>query len=117
MQYLLPRTDNAVKNRFSTLCKKRAKFEALAKENNTNSNNKRIIIQRGDNTDSTSEAAAPTKKMRCVTYIYQYQNTDCTKNIATMPFYFYSNIGEPISLMLQKRSTMETDHISNVEHQ
>jgi hypothetical protein len=28
------RTDNAVKNRFSTLCKKRAKDEALHKENN-----------------------------------------------------------------------------------
>ncbi|KAJ3673356.1 hypothetical protein LUZ60_006730 [Juncus effusus] len=29
------RTDNAVKNRFSTLCKKRARNEALYKENNT----------------------------------------------------------------------------------
>ncbi|KAF7809156.1 transcription factor MYB88 [Senna tora] len=61
------RTDNAVKNRFSTLCKKRAKFEALAKENNTsctNSNNKRIIFQHGDNSDSTSEAAPPAKKIR-----------------------------------------------------
>ncbi|KAF2325418.1 hypothetical protein GH714_027893 [Hevea brasiliensis] len=29
------RTDNAVKNRFSTLCKKRAKYEALAKEKKT----------------------------------------------------------------------------------
>ncbi|XP_054808950.1 transcription factor MYB88-like isoform X2 [Prosopis cineraria] len=61
------RTDNAVKNRFSTLCKKRAKFEALAKENSTsftNSNNKRTIFQQGDNRESTSEAAAPTKKMR-----------------------------------------------------
>ncbi|KAI9111635.1 hypothetical protein K1719_017325 [Acacia pycnantha] len=61
------RTDNAVKNRFSTLCKKRAKFEALAKENNTsfiNSNNKRTIFQQGDNRESTSEAAPPAKKMR-----------------------------------------------------
>ncbi|KAJ7953777.1 MYB transcription factor [Quillaja saponaria] len=44
------RTDNAVKNRFSTLCKKRAKYEALAKENTTsfiNPNKKRIIIQNG----------------------------------------------------------------------
>ncbi|KAL7586140.1 hypothetical protein Lser_V15G37631 [Lactuca serriola] len=41
------RTDNAVKNRFSTLCKKRAKHEALAKENNVsyiNANNKRIMF-------------------------------------------------------------------------
>ncbi|KAI4328406.1 hypothetical protein L6164_020763 [Bauhinia variegata] len=60
------RTDNAVKNRFSTLCKKRAKYEALAKENNTtyiNSSNKRIIFQHGYSTDATSEAA-PMKRMR-----------------------------------------------------
>ncbi|OWM75959.1 transcription factor MYB124-like isoform X2 [Punica granatum] len=40
------RTDNAVKNRFTTLCKKRAKLEALAKENSSsyiNLNNKRVI--------------------------------------------------------------------------
>ncbi|PNY02469.1 MYB transcription factor, partial [Trifolium pratense] len=54
------RTDNAVKNRFSTLCKKRAKYEALAKENNvsyTNSNNKRIIFR-----DAESESAVDFKK-------------------------------------------------------
>ncbi|KAI4386365.1 hypothetical protein MLD38_004301 [Melastoma candidum] len=40
------RTDNAVKNRFTTLCKKRAKYEALAKDNRfpfVNSNNKRVM--------------------------------------------------------------------------
>ncbi|MED6162837.1 Transcription factor [Stylosanthes scabra] len=61
------RTDNAVKNRFSTLRKKRAKYEALAKENNTsytNSNNKRVILQHGYVTDSASESSVPTKKMR-----------------------------------------------------
>ncbi|KAL6294703.1 hypothetical protein ACE6H2_002845 [Prunus campanulata] len=61
------RTDNAVKNRFSTLCKKRAKYEALAKENATsyiNSNDKRVIIRNGFNTDGTTETTAPFKKMR-----------------------------------------------------
>ncbi|KAB1208024.1 Myb-related protein B [Morella rubra] len=61
------RTDNAVKNRFSTLCKKRAKYEALAKENASsyiNTNNKRVIPQNGFNTDGTPETAAPIKKMR-----------------------------------------------------
>ncbi|CAB4264584.1 unnamed protein product [Prunus armeniaca] len=61
------RTDNAVKNRFSTLCKKRAKYEALAKENATsyiNSNDKRVIIRNGFNTDGTTETTAPSKKMR-----------------------------------------------------
>ncbi|XP_022776904.1 transcription factor MYB124-like isoform X2 [Durio zibethinus] len=61
------RTDNAVKNRFSTLCKKRAKYEALVKENNTsciNPNNKRILLQDGFNTDGTAECVAPVKRMR-----------------------------------------------------
>ncbi|KAH7515906.1 transcription factor MYB124 isoform X1 [Ziziphus jujuba] len=61
------RTDNAVKNRFSTLCKKRAKYEALAKENTTsliNSNNKRIIIQNGFGTDGISETTGSAKKIR-----------------------------------------------------
>ncbi|XP_054823836.1 transcription factor MYB124-like isoform X2 [Prosopis cineraria] len=60
------RTDNAVKNRFSTLCKKRAKYEALTKENSPsfiNSNNKRIIFQHIYSTDATSEAAESIKKM------------------------------------------------------
>ncbi|KAL5759568.1 hypothetical protein ACOSP7_018085 [Xanthoceras sorbifolium] len=61
------RTDNAVKNRFSTLCKKRAKYEALAKENNNacmNSNNKRVLFQNGFNTDGTPESTAPVKRVR-----------------------------------------------------
>nr|KJB30364.1 hypothetical protein B456_005G139500 [Gossypium raimondii] len=61
------RTDNAVKNRFSTLCKKRAKYEALAKENSNsciNPNNKRILLQNGFNTDGTTDSAAPVKRMR-----------------------------------------------------
>ncbi|XP_022726244.1 transcription factor MYB88-like isoform X2 [Durio zibethinus] len=60
------RTDNAVKNRFSTLCKKRAKYEALAKENTTciNPNNKRILLRNGFNTDGTTECTAPVKRMR-----------------------------------------------------
>ncbi|XP_047960029.1 transcription factor MYB124-like isoform X2 [Salvia hispanica] len=61
------RTDNAVKNRFTTLCKKRAKHEALAKENSTSSyinlNNKRVIFPNGLNAGG-SESAAPLKKMR-----------------------------------------------------
>ncbi|CAL5428861.1 unnamed protein product [Camellia sinensis] len=62
------RTDNAVKNRFSTLCKKRAKHEALVKENNNtsyiNPNNKRVIFRNGFNTAGISETATPMKKMR-----------------------------------------------------
>ncbi|KAL2546857.1 myb domain protein 88 [Forsythia ovata] len=61
------RTDNAVKNRFTTLCKKRAKHEALAKENKAsyiNLNNKRVIFPNGLSTEEASESAAPLKKMR-----------------------------------------------------
>ncbi|GAA0148097.1 hypothetical protein LIER_07629 [Lithospermum erythrorhizon] len=58
------RTDNAVKNRFSTLCKKRAKHETLEKENNgsVNLNNKRVIFPDGLNLDGSSESAATLKK-------------------------------------------------------
>ncbi|XP_061973781.1 transcription factor MYB124-like isoform X2 [Populus nigra] len=61
------RTDNAVKNRFSTLCKKRAKYEALAKENKSthiNLNNKRIMLQHGLNGDGAPESDPPIKKIR-----------------------------------------------------
>ncbi|KAK8686792.1 hypothetical protein V6N13_125809 [Hibiscus sabdariffa] len=61
------RTDNAVKNRFSTLCKKRAKYEALAKENSNsciNPNNKRTLLENGFNTDRTTDCTAPVKRMR-----------------------------------------------------
>ncbi|XP_017223446.1 transcription factor MYB124 [Daucus carota subsp. sativus] len=61
------RTDNAVKNRFSTLCKKRAKAEALAKENNPsyiNLNNKRVIFQDVSSADGLSENGAPLRKIR-----------------------------------------------------
>ncbi|KAM7269308.1 hypothetical protein ACFE04_024805 [Oxalis oulophora] len=54
------RTDNAVKNRFSTLQKKRAKYEALAKENNDsliNSNKKRVQLR-------TGLLESPAKRMR-----------------------------------------------------
>ncbi|KAL3636272.1 Transcription factor [Castilleja foliolosa] len=59
------RTDNAVKNRFTTLCKKRAKREALAQEKCTSSssyinlNNKRIIFR-------NSESAASLKRTRTI---------------------------------------------------
>ncbi|KAK1425795.1 hypothetical protein QVD17_21155 [Tagetes erecta] len=61
------RTDNAVKNRFSTLCKKRAKNEALAKENNTSfitTNNKRTRFHNGQESDTVIEASMPPSKMR-----------------------------------------------------
>ncbi|WOG88822.1 hypothetical protein DCAR_0208057 [Daucus carota subsp. sativus] len=73
------RTDNAVKNRFSTLCKRRtkhepsaketatrAKLEALAKENATtyvDLNNKRVVTQLDTNSNELSETSVPSKKM------------------------------------------------------
>nr|QSD99529.1 MYB family transcription factor [Melilotus albus] len=63
------RTDNAVKNRFSTLRKKREKNEkneAIAKERIIPciaSNTKRNISHQGYNTGTTSESAVPVKKI------------------------------------------------------
>ncbi|KAJ4910370.1 myb domain protein 88 [Raphanus sativus] len=60
------RTDNAVKNRFTTLCKKRAKYEAMAKENNiassVNSNNKRMLLPDGITTPCKVESESPLAK-------------------------------------------------------
>lgn len=80
------RTDNAVKNRFSTLCKKRAKHEALAKENSNSSyinlNNKRIIFPAGiNNTDGISEAAVSVKKMRRSHVPDVSENCNCEENL------------------------------------
>ncbi|KAK9107705.1 hypothetical protein Syun_023716 [Stephania yunnanensis] len=61
------RTDNAVKNRFSTLCKKRAKHEALSKEIKSsciNANNKRVLIQNGFIANDASQSVPPSKKIR-----------------------------------------------------
>ncbi|ESQ33041.1 hypothetical protein EUTSA_v10004109mg [Eutrema salsugineum] len=63
------RTDNAVKNRFTTLCKKRAKYEAIAKDNRiaccVNSNNKRMLFPDGISTPRKAESESPlAKKMR-----------------------------------------------------
>ncbi|KAK4763166.1 hypothetical protein SAY86_008934 [Trapa natans] len=63
------RTDNAVKNRFTTLCKKRAKFDALEKENNAscrNSNGKNVIPCKNSILKGTAEHAAMTKRLRMV---------------------------------------------------
>ncbi|KAL5981019.1 SANT SWI3, ADA2, N-CoR and TFIIIB'' DNA-binding domain [Asimina triloba] len=61
------RTDNAVKNRFSTLCKKRAKEEALSKENNSiyiTPNNNRIGFQDGWMENRMPESTERLKKIR-----------------------------------------------------
>ncbi|KFK43680.1 hypothetical protein AALP_AA1G159200 [Arabis alpina] len=52
------RTDNAVKNRFTTLCKKRAKHEAMAKENS----NKRMLFLEGISTPRKAENEGPIAK-------------------------------------------------------
>ncbi|CAH9090130.1 unnamed protein product [Cuscuta epithymum] len=62
------RTDNAVKNRFNTLCRKRARNEALAKENSNSSsvdvNNRRDVLHGWINDDSISESTECLKKQR-----------------------------------------------------
>ncbi|KAL0657833.1 hypothetical protein Bca4012_078418 [Brassica carinata] len=61
------RTDNAVKNRFTTLCKKRAKYEeAMAKDNTLASCNKRMLLPDcGISTPPKAESVSPlAKKIR-----------------------------------------------------
>ncbi|GFP87375.1 myb-related protein b [Phtheirospermum japonicum] len=94
------RTDNAVKNRFTTLCKKRAKREALAKEKSTSSyinlNNKRIIFRNGLNLESAASLKRTrlplsfgliTKKHQ-LTFFRTYISGECgvTNNLLRHPF-------------------------------
>ncbi|GJN10939.1 hypothetical protein PR202_ga29089 [Eleusine coracana subsp. coracana] len=61
------RTDNAVKNRFSTLCKRRAKDDDSYSENGTpcsNANAKRVLTQIGCLTPSSAESSLPIKHIR-----------------------------------------------------
>ncbi|XP_022680418.1 transcription factor MYB88 isoform X2 [Setaria italica] len=60
------RTDNAVKNRFSTLCKRRAKDDEPFQENGTpcsNTNAKRVLTQTGCVTPGAASSSAPMKQM------------------------------------------------------
>uniref|UniRef100_J3MN70 Uncharacterized protein n=1 Tax=Oryza brachyantha TaxID=4533 RepID=J3MN70_ORYBR len=69
------RTDNAVKNRFSTLCKRRAKDDDLFKENGqscSSANAKRVLAQTECHTSGA--AAPPIKQMRAC-------NSDFKENI------------------------------------
>ncbi|KAK4764648.1 hypothetical protein SAY86_025738 [Trapa natans] len=72
------RTDNAVKNRFTTLCKKRAKCEALAKENNAsciNQNGKRVTICSTSNS-SQATVSTPMNKMLRSAHIQDASSPD-----------------------------------------
>ncbi|KAM0908297.1 hypothetical protein ACQ4PT_015541 [Festuca glaucescens] len=61
------RTDNAVKNRFSTLCKRRANNDDLFEENTavcSNANAKRVLTQTGGLTRGAPSSLPPIKNMR-----------------------------------------------------
>ncbi|XP_024995021.1 transcription factor MYB124-like isoform X2 [Cynara cardunculus var. scolymus] len=61
------RTDNAVKNRFSILCKRKAKHEASSNENNAaevNANNKRTMFDNREDTEGILETSMHPMKLR-----------------------------------------------------
>uniref|UniRef100_A0ACD5UK79 Uncharacterized protein n=1 Tax=Avena sativa TaxID=4498 RepID=A0ACD5UK79_AVESA len=61
------RTDNAVKNRFSTLCKRRASNDDPFEENGavcSNANAKRVLTQTGGLTSGAPSSSPPIKNMR-----------------------------------------------------
>ncbi|KAI4339368.1 hypothetical protein MLD38_024319 [Melastoma candidum] len=61
------RTDNAVKNRFTTLCKRKARSESLAKENNfafINSDNIRVMSSSNGGTDKVPDDKPVNKRAR-----------------------------------------------------
>lgn len=92
------RTDNAVKNRFSTLCKKREKNDALTKENNgswVNTHNKRGITHNESFMAAETESPAPMKQIR-------YHNSDHTENCIQNE----TSSGRPTKGELQLRSPL-----------
>ncbi|XAR65169.1 hypothetical protein NMG60_11009188 [Bertholletia excelsa] len=100
------RTDNAVKNRFSTLCKKRARHEALAKENKStdiNPNNKRVIFC---SATGTLETATPVKKMRTST-------SDLTENYSSREN-FSRECGMTTNLELRHPLTLLMQNLENM---
>uniref|UniRef100_A0A1J3FHY2 Myb-related protein B n=2 Tax=Noccaea caerulescens TaxID=107243 RepID=A0A1J3FHY2_NOCCA len=75
------RTDNAVKNRFTTLCKKRAKHEAMAKE--TNSNNKRMLFLDDISTPRKAENEAPIAKRTRRSHILDQNAESCVNQLTS----------------------------------
>ncbi|XP_052185515.1 transcription factor MYB124-like isoform X2 [Diospyros lotus] len=78
------RTDNAVKNRFSTLCKKRAKHDALAKGNNISyRNNIRGLFGNESSAAEISETATLLKKIRRTHFSDLTENCNHGKRLST----------------------------------
>ncbi|KAI3731503.1 hypothetical protein L1987_62691 [Smallanthus sonchifolius] len=91
------RTDNAVKNRFSTLCKKRAKNEALAKENNKSyitTNNKRTRSHNVQDSETVLETSISPSKIR------RKHIPDTTED--------YQQLRPPFTVILQKSHNINT---------
>ncbi|KAL8532529.1 hypothetical protein ACS0TY_008938 [Phlomoides rotata] len=103
------RTDNAVKNRFTTLCKKRVKREALAKENNAfsyiNLNNKRVIFRNVLAADGGSESVVPSKKTR--SYISSIENRDQGEQFAGVA----DNLRHPFDVISQSDQSCEDNNM------
>jgi hypothetical protein len=69
--FIYNRTDNAVKNRFSTLCKRRAKDDEPFQENGTpcsNTNAKRVLTKTGCVTPGAAGSSLPMKQIRYTKY-------------------------------------------------
>ncbi|KAK9074682.1 hypothetical protein SSX86_007280 [Deinandra increscens subsp. villosa] len=91
------RTDNAVKNRFSTLCKKRAKNEALEKENNKcyiTTNNKRARFHNVQDSETVQETSISPSKIR------RKHIPDTTED--------YQQLRPPFTVILQKCHNINT---------
>jgi myb proto-oncogene protein len=85
------RTDNAVKNRFSTLCKRRANNDDLFEENTavcSNANAKRVLTQTGGLTRGAPSSSPPIKNMRYT--LYQQKLLVNNANQLTHIYLFFS---------------------------
>ncbi|KAJ0256979.1 Transcription factor MYB124 [Hirschfeldia incana] len=111
------RTDNAVKNRFTTLCKKRAKHEAMANENN--SNNKRMLFLDGISTPQKADNEAPIAKRTRRSHILEHTEMSnygkvesCLSQQARSPFSVLARNATGIDSLEEQ---YQTSNVKNVK--
>ncbi|XP_020275891.1 transcription factor MYB124-like isoform X1 [Asparagus officinalis] len=112
------RTDNAVKNRFSTLCKKRAKTDVSAKDYDNswlNPNDKRVITENESFRAEGAESLAPTKRLR-FQILDSRENLNPNKRLAKQPVMEEVQLRSPLSVLHQNINNiggLPTQHPDN----
>ncbi|KAF0906851.1 hypothetical protein E2562_013246 [Oryza meyeriana var. granulata] len=111
------RTDNAVKNRFSTLCKRRAKDDELFKENGSlcsSANAKRTLAQTECLTSGAAGSAPPIKQMRPCNSDFK-ENMEPNMRLGVQDKNAQQDSRQPLAIVCQSNqdnvNTMDTQNL------